>query len=62
MKWITLNNDFRDTTGKKRPFVVLSPKTYNLILQEEDNLLAKYIIYIKYMCGLCGGSTDFTAN
>ena len=65
--WITLNNDFRKETGKENPFVVLNPKTYNLLFQEDKeikdkNLLAKYIIYLKYMCGYCGGSTDITAN
>ena len=25
-------------------------------------MLAKYTIYLKYMCGLCGGQTDITAN
>lgn len=62
MKWIILNNDFTNSTGQKKPFVVLCPKTYNLLIQQEDNLLAKYTIYLKYMCGINGGSTDFTAN
>ena len=25
-------------------------------------MLAKYTIYMKYMCGFNGGSADFTAN
>ena len=62
MNWIHLNNDFRKTEEKTQPFVVLCPNTYNLLIQEQDNLLAKYTIYMKYMCGYCGGSTDFTAN
>ena len=61
-KWIILNNDFRNSTQQKIPFVVLCPNTYNLLIQEEDNLLAKYTIYLKYMCGLNKGKTDFTAN
>lgn len=59
-KWIILNNDVR--TGQLKPFVVLNPNTYNLLYQEQDNMLAKYTIYLKYMCGLCGGQTDITAN
>jgi len=31
-------------------------------MNEKDNLLAKYIIFMKYMCGVNGGSSDFTAN
>ena len=62
MNWIHLNNDFRKSEEKTQPFVVLCPNTYNLLIQEQDNLLAKYTIYMKYMCGYCGGSTDFTAN
>lgn len=61
MNWIHLKNDFHKPEEKK-PFVVLCPNTYNLLIQEQDNLLAKYTIFIKYMCGYCGGSTDFTAN
>lgn len=33
MKWIILNNDFKRTTANKEPFVVLCPKTYNLLIQ-----------------------------
>lgn len=62
MKWIMLNNDFRNTLDRKEKFVVLSPNTYKLLIQENDNLLAKYTIFIKYMCGIHGGNTDFTAN
>lgn len=62
IKWLSLNNDFRSKTDNKQRFVVLNPTTYNLLIQQEDNLLAKYTIYIKYMCGLNGGESDFTAN
>lgn len=59
---IILNNDFRGEAGKKQSFVVLCPDTYNLLLNKKDNLLAKYTIYTKYMCGLYGNRADFTAN
>ena len=62
MKQIILKNDFRSLSNDKKPFVVLCPKTYELLIQEEDNLLAKYTIYLKYMCGLNKGSTDVTAD
>lgn len=62
MNWIILNNDFSRTANKQEPFVVLCPKTYNLLLEKKDNLLAKYTIYLKYMCGANKGITDITAN
>ena len=61
-KWIYLNNDFSGNKKEKKKFVVLNPNTYSLLIQQDDNLLAKYIIYMKYMCGACGGKSDFTAN
>ncbi len=61
-KCIMLNNDFRGGTGNKQRFVVLCPNTYQLLLDKKDNLLAKYTIYTKYMCGMSGNNADFTAN
>lgn len=62
MNRIYLKNYFVSSKGKKVPFVVLNPKTYNLLIQQKNNLLARYTVYMKYMCGLCGGCSDFTAN
>lgn len=63
MNRIYLNNRFKSANGKKvPPFVVLNPKTYNFLIQQNNNLLARYTVYMKYMCGLCGGCSDFTAN
>ena len=60
---IILQNNFRSGRNRQMPFVVLCPTTYNLLIQQQDNLLAQYTIYMKYMCGLCGNKgTDFTAN
>lgn len=59
---IILNNEFSNKLNKKQSFVVLNPKTYNLLIQQKNNLLAKYTIYIKHSCGLYGGQSDFTAN
>lgn len=59
---ITLNNDFRGSTGTKQPFVVLSRRTTEFLIQKGDNLLAKYTIFIKYCCGVGNGKTDFTAD
>ena len=60
--WIYLLNNFRKCDKQSKSFVVLCPNTYKLIMNEKDNLLAKYIIFMKYMCGVNGGSSDFTAN
>lgn len=62
MNRIYLKNYFVSSKGKKVPFVVLNSKTYNLLIQQKNNLLARYTVYMKYMCGLCGGCSDFTAN
>ena len=62
IKWIRLNNDVRELINKKKGFVVLNPKTSSFLIQQDENLLTKYTIYMKYMCGACGGKSDFTAN
>ncbi len=59
---IILQNDFRGEKGKQSPFVVLNPKTYKFLIEQGDNLLAKYTIFLKYQCGKGNGRTDFTAN
>ena len=60
---IILNNNFTNTEGqKKRPFVRLSPAMVDVILEQKDNLLAKYIIYLVHYCGISNNKTDFTAN
>lgn len=59
---IVIQNNFVGGRGKKSPFVVLNPKTYNFLIEQRDNLLAKYTIFVKYQCGRNGGTTDFTAN
>ena len=64
-RWIIINNDFSNQTKIeliKNPFVVLNKKVYNFLLEQKDNLLAKYVIYCKYQCGYYHGKTDFTAN
>lgn len=58
-KSILLNNDFHGKTNK--PFVRLSPTMVNLLLEQKDNLLAQYIIYIVHYCGISNNKTDFTA-
>ena len=61
-KSIFLFNDVRRLIEQKKGFVILFPDTYKLLIQQNDNLLAKYTIYLKYMCGKCGGHTDITAD
>lgn len=59
---IVLNNDFRGDRGKTEPFVVLTAKTQRFLIEQKDNLLAKYVIFIKYQCGRGNSNTDFTAD
>lgn len=56
-KTIRLYNDIRSINS----FVVLSDKEVDFLLQEKDNLLIKYYLYIKYYCGKTKGiKQDFT--
>ena len=59
---IILNNDFKTCSNNIMNFVVLNPKTYFYLIQQQDNFLAKYTIYLKKMCGIGKGRTDFTAD
>lgn len=49
-KTVFLLNDFTKT-GYKTPFITLSPVEVRLLITENDNLLCKYLIYLKYFCG-----------
>ena len=49
-KTIYLNNDFINNKTFI-PFVVLYDNEINILLKQNDNLLFKYFIYIKYFCG-----------
>lgn len=46
-KQITIQNDIKGCSS----FVVLNEKEVDLILRENDILLAKYLLYLKYYCG-----------
>ena len=49
-KRVILLNDF-SPTGYKVPFLTVSPVEVRVLLTEKDNLLCKYLIYLKYYCG-----------
>lgn len=49
-KTVFLLNDFTKT-GYKTPFITLSPVEVRLLIKENDNLLCKYLIYLRYYCG-----------
>ena len=60
-KVITLNNNFRKSVNQ--PFVMLTAAEVKLIREIEDNLFAKYLIYLKYYCGFTKDKkNDFTAK
>ena len=49
-KRVILLNDFSQN-GYKTPFLTVSPVEVRVLLSENDNLLCKYLIYLKYFCG-----------
>ena len=49
-KEIILHNDF-SKTGYRVPFITVSPVEVRLLKDQNDNLLCKYFIYLKYFCG-----------
>lgn len=56
---ITLNNNFK---GKKNvQFITLDKQLFDFLVNVADDLLCKYVIYLKYNCGKTG-TTDSTAN
>lgn len=62
-KTIILKSNF---AGKKKiPYIRLTQEEVKLIIDEVDeqnSLFAKYLIYMKYYCGLTKNNTDFTAE
>ena len=57
-KTIHLLNDI-----KGKPFVCLDRHEVYFLCNRADNLLCKYLIYLKYYCGYSrNGETDFTAG
>ena len=61
-KRVILLNDF-SKTGYKTPFLTVSPEEVRLLIAENDNLLCKYLIYLKYYCGYSATkSIDTTCN
>lgn len=61
-KRVILLNDF-SKTGYKTPFLTVSHEEVRLLIAENDNLLCKYLIYLKYYCGYSATkSIDTTCN
>lgn len=63
-KVIILQNNFsnRQTNGNAK-FITLTDKEINFLLIQNNKLLTKYYLYIKYYCGYSGkNETDFTAD
>jgi hypothetical protein len=62
-KIILLNNDFRRGTAAGNKFIVLEYKEIAFLIYNDDNLLTKYYLYIKYYCGYSKSKTiDTTAK
>lgn len=63
-KVITLQNNFsnRRTNGKAK-FITLTDREIDFLLTQNNELLTRYYLFIKYYCGYSGkNETDFTAN
>ena len=59
---IVLNNNFVGAGAQSR-FIILNDKEVHFLLQQNDNLLVKYYLYIKYYCGYTKNKQiDTTAN
>lgn len=62
-KVITLHNNFvRDNVNKAKQFLKITPNMYSLAIEKQDKLLARYIVYMVYSCGIAYNKADFTAN
>ena len=58
--YLVLNNYFKGVKGK--PFIRLIPPIYTLLTEQQDNLLAKYVVYLIHACGTTNNKADFTAK
>lgn len=62
-KSIKILNNFKSGQAVSNKFIVLNSKEVELILKEQNNLLCKYLLYIKYYCGKSiKKQSDFTAQ
>lgn len=64
-KVIMINNIFRKSSSREvhGSFVVLTDKEVNYFIQQNDDLLLKYYLYLKWNCGKWNyKNTNFTAN
>jgi hypothetical protein len=62
-KTIILHNDFHTKRGI--PFIKLTKEEIYFLIRENDNLLCKYFLYLKYYCGIAKHNKteqDFTAK
>lgn len=60
---ITLNNNFRKGSAASNKFITLSDKEINFLIAQDNKLLNKYYLYLKYYCGYSKSKQiDTTAN
>jgi hypothetical protein len=60
---IILNSNFRKGSGASNKFIVLTDKETNFLLEQNNKLLNKYYLYLKYYCGYSKSKKiDTTAN
>ena len=60
---IILNNCFKSGKAASNKFVILNEKEIAFLIQQNDKLLNKYYLYLKYYCGYSKSKRiDTTAN
>lgn len=60
---IILNNNFKKGIAASNKFITLSDKEIYFLLQQDNKLLNKYYLYLKYYCGYSKSKQiDSTAN
>lgn len=52
-KTIELNSNFKNSN---KPFIKLTDREVSFLLERNDNLLCKYLIYLKYYCSKAEGT------
>ena len=60
---IILNNNFRKGSAASNKFITLSDSEIKFLIEQDNKLLNKYYLYLKYYCGYSKSKQiDTTAN
>lgn len=60
---IILNNNFKKGSAASNKFITLSDREINFLIEQDNKMLNKYYLYLKYYCGYSKSKQiDTTAN